>query len=131
MFKDLREHQSLMAARDSYNEHNDCTVITFALVFNTTYEKAHKHIKYQCGRTNRRGVPIRRDLAASLKNTDFRIWSYDKKSSPTLKKFVESYPEGRYYVCVRGHALAVIDGVIHDWKYGPRRKVQWVMRVYL
>lgn len=42
--------------RKQYNEINDCTVVAFAEVFNTSYEKAHRHLKLHCGRVSRKGI---------------------------------------------------------------------------
>ena len=44
----------------------------------------------------------------------------------TLKEFVTNHPVGKFYVHKRGHAFAVIDGVIQDWKYnnvGDRTRI--------
>lgn len=112
-------------------EANDCTVKVFAVVFDTTYEKAHAHLKNNCGRQNRKGIHSRVVLAPSLKKTKYRIGPYSKENRISLNAFVKKHSEGRFYVCVRGHALAVIDGVIHDYKEGLRRQVTWAMRVYL
>ena len=47
----------------------------------------------------------------------------------TLATFVRLNPTGNYIVHVRGHALAICDGVIHDWKESPRRVVKCYWRV--
>lgn len=112
-------------------EDNDCTVKAFAVVFNTTYEKAHSHLKHHCGRQNRKGVISREVLPPSLKRTKYKVGPYSRANRISLKAFVEKHNEGRFYVCVRGHALAVVDGVVHDYKAGLRRQVTWAMRVYL
>lgn len=112
-------------------ETNDCTVKAFAVVFDTTYEKAHAHLKYNCGRQNRKGIVSREVIPPSLKKTKHRLGPYSRDNRITLKNFIEKHREGRFYVCVRGHALAVVDGVIYDYKEGLRRQVTWAMRVYL
>lgn len=112
-------------------ETNDCTVKAFAVVFDTTYEKAHAHLKHNCGRQNRKGIVSREVIAPSLKKTKYKIGPYSKTNRITLKNFLEKHSEGRFYVCVRGHALAVVDGAIYDYKEGLRRQITWAMRVYL
>lgn len=112
-------------------ETNDCTVKAFAVVFDTTYEKAHAHLKVNCGRQNRKGIISRDVLSQSIKKTKHKVGPYSKTNRITLGKFIEKHNQGRFYVCVRGHALAVIDGVIYDYKEGLRRQVTWAMRVYL
>ena len=91
-------------------ETNDCTVKAFAVVFDTTYEKAHAHLKHNCGRQNRKGIVSREVLAPSLKKTKYKVGPYSKTNRITLKNFLEKHSEGRFYVCVRGHALAVVEG---------------------
>lgn len=112
-------------------ETNDCTVKAFAVVFDTTYEKAHAHLKHNCGRQNRKGIISREVIVPSLKKTKYKVGPYSKANRITLKNFIEKHNEGRFYVCVRGHALAVVDGVIYDYKEGLRRQVTWAMRVHL
>ncbi len=115
----------------SMKETNDCTVKAFAVVFDTTYEKAHAHLKHSCGRQNRKGIVSREVIVPSLKKTKYKVGPYSKTNRITLKNFLEKHSEGRFYVCVRGHALAVVDGAIYDYKEGLRRQVTWAMRVYL
>lgn len=112
-------------------ESNDCTVKAFAVTFNTSYEKAHVHLKKHCGRQNRKGIVSREVIVPSLKNTKYKVGPYTRANRITLKNFIEKHNEGRFYVCVRGHALSVVDGVIYDYKEGLRRQVTWAMRVYL
>ncbi len=40
-----------------------------------------------------------------------------------LSQFVREHPAGHFLVRVRGHLLAVCDGVVHDWAYHPRYRV--------
>lgn len=116
-----------------YRERNDCTVIAFAIIFKVTYDKAHRHMKESCGRVNRKGIRTKNVLPPSIPHVKFRVRSFNKESgnATTLGRFIKDHPVGRYYVCVRGHALAVVDGVVYDYYYGPKRQVKWVMRVYL
>jgi len=114
-----------------FKERNDCTVVTFAEVFNTTYDKAHEHLKVNCGRLNRKGLKTIQLLAPSLKRTKFKVGPYTKQNAITIGQFVKKHPIGRYYVCVRGHALAIIDGVVCDHSERFRRKIIFAMRVYL
>jgi hypothetical protein len=36
------------------------------------------------------------------------------KRSGTLNSFIKRFPEGTFYVTIKGHALAVKDGKVHD-----------------
>lgn len=121
--------------RKVYNELKDCTVVALAEVFNIPYEKAHRHLKLNLGRQNRKGLFEKevKSLPGTFKEYRIAIRSFGCDNVPkiTLGQFIKQHPIGRYYVLVRGHALAVIDGVVHDHSYKPRRVVRWAMRVHL
>ena len=38
-------------------------------------------------------------------------WEHEGKS---VKQFVKEHPKGAHYIATRGHAMAVIDGKLHD-----------------
>lgn len=118
--------------RVRYKETNDCTVISFAEVWNTTYDRAHRHLKIAFNRKDRRGLAydLCKDAVSRCKNTKMRMRSWEGKDRPTLGQFQKQHPQGRYWVFVRGHALAIIDGVIKDHSHKPRRKVIFAYRVY-
>lgn len=119
--------------RAKYRETNDCMVVSFATVWAASYESAHNHMRTQFKRRPRKGVPTKtgRDRAMQLcPKTIMRAGPYTKEKRISLEKFCIAHPVGRYWVFVRGHALAVIDGVIHDHSHKPRRMVQTAYRVY-
>jgi hypothetical protein len=49
----------------------------------------------------------------------------------TLTRFLRENPRGRYFVVRNGHAFAVIDGVVHDWRNGtgPRSRIRFAYEV--
>ena len=58
---------------------------------------------------------LQRDMGYKLTNE----YGWFQKSAmegwkPTLKKFMEDYPKGVYYLSSRGHAMALIDGRLVD-----------------
>ena len=112
-------------------ENNDCTVKALAIALNTSYAKAHTHLKRFCGRPDRKGIVSRDVLPQSFKNTKYRVGPYTRRNKVTLKKFCELHPQGRYYVSVRGHAIAVVDGVVYDHSDRPRRQVTFAIRIYV
>lgn len=119
--------------RDKMKETRDCVVVSFCEVWGAPYVAAHTHIKKMFGRRNRFGTdtPKCEDAIARCPKTRMTGRFYGKADSPSLAQFCLKHPEGRYWVFVRGHALAVIDGVVHDHKHGPRRKVKFAFRVYV
>lgn len=124
--------QELEASSRSFKERGDCTVLAWANVFDCSYEKAHAHMR-KFGRKNKRGMLIHQIESAifSCKKAKVRKGPYSRDNKITLKKFCDQHSEGRYYVLVRGHALCVKDGVIHDYKAGLRRQVHCAFRIYL
>lgn len=94
-----------------YREDGCCTVISLANTMDWSFGKAHRHMQ-KFGRKNRRGMStfgIKDALGALGKtmSTDY--------NGMTINRFVKSHPKGSYYVLVRGHALAVVNGTVQDW----------------
>lgn len=119
--------------RKEYKETKDCMVVSFAEVWGADYPSAHHHMRTQFKRQHRRGVPykITREKVIDLcPKTLIRKGPYSKGNRITIKKFCQSHPEGRYWVFVRGHALAVIDGVVYDHSHRPSRQITCAYRVY-
>jgi hypothetical protein len=85
------------------------------------------------GRQHRKGMKLD-EIHAALKSctkAKVKFGPYTQKNKIVLSKFVKQHSKGRYYVLVRGHALCVKDGVVHDYKDGPSRQVTFACRVYL
>jgi len=97
---------------DRYNgERRDCTVIALAAVTGLPYPRCHAALK-DAGRKDRRGIPFVRvaQRVAGHVGHSFAICT----RGGTLRRFVQENPQGAFYVTIRGHAFAVLDGVIHD-----------------
>lgn len=124
--------QSHIEDSKRFNEWGDCTVMAWSHCFDCEYEKAHAWMKRH-GRLHRKGMKLNEIHAALKSCTKARVkfGPYTQKNKIALSKFVKQHPKGRYYVLVRGHALCVKDGVVHDYKDGPRRQVTFAARVYL
>lgn len=108
-----------------------CTVSAWAKVFDSSFDKADLYLR-RFGRSFGRGmktVDIERALA-SVKRYKVVKGPYSRSNRVTLKQFVNNHPEGRFYVLVRGRALAIIDGVVYDHTEKPRRQVVFAVRVY-
>lgn len=107
------------------NERNDCSVRAAAVAGNLPYSDVlaafAKH-----GRRPRRGTKLYVSIAAMR---DLFNAGRVPIAPITLAEFVRRFPKGRYVVHVRSHALAVVDGVIHDWNPAPRRRVRCYWKV--
>lgn len=114
------------------NETNDCTVKAWSNVFDCKYDSAHTYLR-KFGRTNRRGMKLS-EIENALKSctrSKIAFGPYSTKNRVTVKQFCSKHPVGRFYVCSRGHAFCIKDGVVHDWKLGPARQITFAARVYL
>ena len=49
--------------------------------------------------------------------------------SMNLSTFAKKHPRGRFYILVKGHALAIIDGEIVDHTDKPKRRVYYAWKV--
>lgn len=122
----------LKAASSQMKEARDCTVFAWCNTFDAPYASSHRYLQIH-GRRNKRGMLLREVKAALMacKKAKIKIGPYDKKNRLSVSAFCKKHPVGRYYVCVAGHAFCIKDGVVHDWKHGPRRLVNFACRVYL
>jgi len=122
------------------NEWNDCSVRALALSTGIGYAKAHSLLKAE-GRRNRRGTKLRMIRRALEKIGQFQeltpsgpIGGYlTRPRYPTLQDTVRKYSTGRYLIVATGHALALIDGIVHDKGQisGPRSRVRNIFRITL
>jgi hypothetical protein len=112
---------------------NCCAVVAFTKVFDTGYTKAYNFIKKVCGRTHRKGLTQSQVLSIfeNVKKGKWKMGKYSKNNRITINQFIKKHPKGRFYCLVRGHAIAIIDGVLYDYKEGGRRQITKAFRVYL
>lgn len=110
-----------------------CTVITWANVFECSPMVAREYLSKHGYRLGRGGMSASQIISAlsSVKKSTVVRGPYTKQNQLRLKDFIELHPSGRYYVLVRGHALAVIDGVVYDHTEGLGRIVTHAFRVYV
>lgn len=114
--------------RIAANESNDCTVISLATLMGWTYGKAHSFMRFFGGREDRRPASMY-VAAANKSDTLSEVNGLCPDKGVTLGEFCKVHKRGRYWVNVTGHALAVIDGKIHDHSYSPRRRVRYAWRI--
>ena len=100
-------------------EDNDCTIRALAVVAGLGYSSAHK-IGKDAGRKDKKGFPsfylIQHCREIGIK------FELSKRRSISIKKFLDENPTGRFYAKRRGHAFAIVDGVIQDAT--PNRPLQ-------
>ena len=121
------------SSRRQHHENNDCTVIALAAAAKIPYHAAHAMFKKFCSRRPNNGVAwnfvgrLDKILPINMEPMEFKCRG--KQHNITLNQFCKRYPKGRFYVLVAGHALAIVDGVIHDHSYKPRRHVIKAYRI--
>ena len=152
-FKDsivISESQSKLAK----GEDNDCVVRAFMMSLDLTYERAHKFVATKLKRQNRKGTytKLYLDNILNRQKNGYKMrlmgyhpkyaWgtkmkklinpTYKKETGYTVKSFMEQHSTGRDFLIVKGHALAVVDGVLYgnrDEQYrGFRRTVHYVVQ---
>lgn len=103
-------------------EHNDCVVRAFATAACVSYEAAHELFKRHGRKDRHKTYPLttKAVMAEAFPGLEPRL----HPCGTTLARFVEENHTGHYIVHVSGHALAVVDGVVHDWNERPRRIVK-------
>ena len=99
-----------------FNEYNDCVVRALSLASGISYPAMHKEMA-ELGRKNRcRTKSFWTDWADEWCGPRVNY----EKGKMTVLKFIQLNPKGRFVIRIRGHAFAVIDGVIHDtWEQRP------------
>lgn len=134
-------------------EQDDCVVTSIMCAANTTYQKAHTYCQERFNRQNGQGIPLfpTLDEAIGTKINDYalKVAGFNSRKCRyyaskygaymngdkewTLQQFVENHQVGRYILIVYGHAVAVIDGVLHgnlsDQYYKPSRKVYCILKM--
>ena len=117
-----------------YGDTNFCSVLAIAVVADISYGKAF-HAYKRAGRRKRQGTYIQMQNKIvkefNLKMTpDFdKMAIYQGKTLNNVLNACKNW-SGRYLVYVRGHVLAIRDGICEDWTAeGSRRKVTTIYKV--
>lgn len=122
-YEDLRR-----TAVRHYNDNNFCTVVAVASVTGMSFGKARIKME-KAGREHKKGaydfqyheVIQRRGYKLE------RVLGYRGHHVRTMGKKLKG--QGNFLVKVRGHVLAVMDGVINDWAVDSCRRVDSVYKV--
>jgi len=110
---------------------NSCTVVALACVTGNTWSECNQYLsKY--GRRYRKGMTRQMQENAFKGFTKFVVKNspYTYKNRITIGQFIKKHPIGKFYCCVRGHAFAIIDGVLYDHSEKLRRQITFSYRFY-
>lgn len=110
-------------------EINDCVVLAIAAVTDLSYDQAHALVAEKLERKHRKGVRRLKLLDKLPSGTvlgqktitevfvplnRYKLYGELIPRKMRLGTFVKKTPAGTYLILVRGHALALKDGVVHD-----------------
>ena len=135
---------SMQVAADSIGESNDCTVKALAAVCYVDYLVAHTALEH-AGRKKGRGSSVW-DMSSALKEFGFEMETVDQQefisqypgnhknlrsvTTHHMDRFNKVWADGEtYLIYTRGHVLAVIDGVNHDWTKGRAMRAVAIKRI--
>lgn len=106
------------------NDYNNCTCRALAHAANIELHVATR-IAADAGRKHRRGFHSAKLIKEARKN-GIAIRKLKFKRRRTLARFLNEYPEGRFYAHGRGHAFAIINGeVFGEDKMGKLVTAAW------
>ena len=127
-----KQYESLKGDSRAYGERNDCTVIATAVVTGCGYKTAHSLLR-GFGRRRRSGFRYYDNLDRILArfglraNEETKEWR--RRGARTMITFERLSSRGTFLVFTGGHVSAVVDGKVHDWAKGRKKRVQAVYRV--
>lgn len=148
------EKVTTLIQKAKMNDNNSCTVLALKSVSGWTEEQCYQTLK-ALGRKDNKGFDICETIGLynelthngktlkwtcinpeTMKPKEEEISYYDSYRTEdwkpmTLKRFALANPKGVFYVVVRGHALAIVNGVIVDNvdSSGDRRPIQCVWKI--
>jgi len=96
---------------EGFSERRDCTVRALTNASGASYAEVHA-IFAAHGRKNRRGIVLRKVLQSVAR--DLGLTAQVVRRSGSVERLLRDFPAGRLVVTTRGHAFAVINGVIYD-----------------
>lgn len=128
---DAYKTEGIQSYREATGDRNYCVLATLHFVTGQSMEICNKFFMRH-GRRYRKGMYTEEVVKAlsQSKHYYFKKGEYDKDNKITINQFVKKHPVGKYYLIVRGHALAVIDGVVYDHSVRLTRRVYTAFRVY-
>jgi hypothetical protein len=107
-------------------ERKDCVVRALAVAGKLTYARAHELLA-EAGRKNGCGTPHSsiQQAVAQLFPGAVKIRA-PNRSCPLAQMLLFGYfDKGSYLVITTRHALAVVDGTVHDWKLQEKFRVRY------
>lgn len=109
------------------NDRADCSIRAVVAATGSDYDTVWHMFKAAGRRTGKRTPTAVTNAVVAKLGFKFEPWRVDGKTITTVERELPS--SGAFLINVRGHILAVVDGLTHDWAAGRRHHVENVRRV--
>ena len=109
--------KNYVESKIAQSEKNDCVVRAFAAACDWDYDKAHKFVKKEFLRPDKKGTPkfmftMKRLVNEGRKLGRKSIKPISDSSIKTVGQFVKWYDKGTYIIVVSRHAFTIKDGEV-------------------
>ncbi len=122
--------KEVMDVVEREKDYNNCSVVALHVVTGKPYKECYDFMKtFRKSKSKRVSLKGVEDSLTRQKGVSVKMLEYSTSNKISIKKFVESYPEGTYYCQSHGHAFAIVDGVLFDHSDKPRRMIFKAMQV--
>ena len=119
-------------------ETNDCVVYATASAFDLTYDQAHQVVREKYGRKDRKGTEtfsllkgLRKEHQEVKAINTYTVRGKKIDRAAKVYSFAKANPQGTYFIVVRGHALAIKDGVVYDnrGELSTNCRIKWAFKI--
>lgn len=109
-------------------EKNDCVVRAYAITTGLDYKEAYRLLEIW-GRKQNTGVMLIQFIA-SERNFFPHTFTDCKKKTLTVGRFVKENTTGKFIIAIKGHAFALIDGIVHDaFRIGEKSRIKFYIQI--
>lgn len=117
--------------RGGIKDRMDCTVWSIKVLMDISYSEAHALLKSH-GRKNGHGMPLitfLRNQKGELMGHQLTELASSKYHRKTVQQVVNENWPGKYFMFIRGHVFAMVDGKIYDARFFNRSRVTCMFKV--
>ena len=109
------------------NEHLDCVVRALTIASGLSYKDIHDLTSWHGRKSGHATCYVSQLLNSLFPGRNVTPVSGRNGRTWTVGQVIKQYSVGRYVVAIRGHAFALVNGVVHDMSMiGLRTRVEWV-----
>lgn len=108
----MKKDSTAYAAPRPFEDKADCSIRALACAAGTSYEIASMTFSAQ-GRKMKKGTDV--NVSIKVHEEVLGMKRITLAEGIRLEAFLEVAKEGRYVVHKKGHAFAIVNGIVHDW----------------